>query len=87
MGVDVGTPGTGSDISRNSELRELESPHSKLNWSATDNVESGMTGRSNDNDRTLPESLSFGLILKKVCIFLKVGLSIPVDSCSLIHIF
>lgn len=79
MGVDVGTPGTGSDISRNSELRELESPHSKFNWSATDNVESGMTGRSSEDDKTLSKSLSFGLILKKVCIFLKVGLSTPVD--------
>ncbi|CAH8258497.1 unnamed protein product [Arabidopsis lyrata] len=66
MGVDVGTPGTGSDISRNSELQELESPHSKFNWSATDNVESGMTGRSNEDERTLSKSLSFGLILKKL---------------------
>lgn len=83
MGVDIGTPGTGSDISRNSELQELESPHSKFKWSATDYVESDMSGRSNDNERTLSESLSFGLILKKVCIFFKVGLSIPVDS--LVH--
>lgn len=67
MGVDVGTPGTGSDISRNSELREPESPHSEFNWSATDKVESGTTGRSTNNERTLSESLSFGLILKKVC--------------------
>ncbi|CAH2067762.1 unnamed protein product [Thlaspi arvense] len=66
MGVDVGTPGTGSDISRNSELRELESPRSNFNWPATDNVESGMTGRSTDTEGTLPESLSFGLILKKL---------------------
>ncbi|XP_023643425.1 uncharacterized protein LOC17894394 isoform X2 [Capsella rubella] len=65
-GVDVGTPGTGSDISRNSELRELESPHSKFNCSATDHVESGMTGRSNEDERTLSNSLSFGLILKKL---------------------
>ncbi|KFK42174.1 hypothetical protein AALP_AA2G220700 [Arabis alpina] len=66
MGVGVGTPGTGSDISRNSELREVESPHSKFNGSATDYVESRMTGRSNDNEKTLSESLSFGLILKKL---------------------
>ncbi|CAN8240295.1 unnamed protein product [Cochlearia groenlandica] len=66
MGVGVGTPGTGSDISRNSDLQELESPHSKLNSSATDNVESGMGGRSNDDERSLSESLSFGLILKKL---------------------
>ncbi|AEE36028.1 PHD finger family protein [Arabidopsis thaliana] len=66
MGVDVGTPGTGSDISRNSDLQELESPHSKFNLSATDNVESGMTGRSNEDERTLSKSLSFGLILKKL---------------------
>lgn len=82
MGVDVGTPGTGSDISRNSELQELESPHSKFNWSATDNVESGMTGRSNEDERTLSKSLSFGLILKKVYIFLFAGLSIPVESLA-----
>uniref|UniRef100_A0A1J3GMS1 Protein Jade-3 n=1 Tax=Noccaea caerulescens TaxID=107243 RepID=A0A1J3GMS1_NOCCA len=66
VGVDVGTPGTGSDISRNSELREPESPHSEFNWSATDKVESGTTGRSTNNERTLSESLSFGLILKKL---------------------
>lgn len=82
MGVDVGTPGTDSDISRTSELQELESPHSKFNWSATDNVESGMKGRSNEDERTLSKSLSFGLILKKVCIFLQVGLSIPFDSLA-----
>jgi hypothetical protein len=45
-----------------------------------DNVESGMTGRSNEDERTLSKSLSFGLILKKVCIFLLAGLSIPVES-------
>ncbi|CAE5964495.1 unnamed protein product [Arabidopsis arenosa] len=32
----------------------------------TDNVESGMTGRSNEDERTLSKSLSFGLILKKL---------------------
>ncbi|XP_024007484.1 uncharacterized protein LOC18009413 isoform X2 [Eutrema salsugineum] len=64
MGIDVGTPG--SDISRNSDVRELGSPRSNINWSATDNVESEMTWRSTDNERTLSESLSFGLILKKL---------------------
>ncbi|XP_056850425.1 uncharacterized protein LOC108824486 isoform X1 [Raphanus sativus] len=66
MGVDVGTPGTRSDISRNSELRELESPCSEFNLSATDIVESGITGRSTDDEKTQSESLSFGLILKKL---------------------
>ena len=69
MGVDVGTPGTRSDISRNSELRELGSPRSEFNLSATDIVESGITGRSTDDEKTQSESLSFGLILKKVCIY------------------
>ncbi|CAD5317498.1 unnamed protein product [Arabidopsis thaliana] len=32
----------------------------------TDNVESGMTGRSNEDESTLSKSLSFGLILKKL---------------------
>nr|VDD64743.1 unnamed protein product [Brassica oleracea] len=66
MGVDVGTPGTRSDISRNSELRELGSPRSEFNLSATDIVESGITGRSTDDEKTQSESLSFGLILKKL---------------------
>ncbi|KAL1214298.1 histone H3-lysine(4) N-trimethyltransferase ATX1 [Cardamine amara subsp. amara] len=66
MGVDVGTPGTGSDISRNSELRELELPNSEFNSSATDNVESGTTGRISEDESTLSKSLSFGLILKKL---------------------
>ncbi|KAL0702080.1 hypothetical protein Bca4012_058202 [Brassica carinata] len=66
MGVDVGTPGTRSDISRNSELRELESPRSEFNFTATDIVESGITGRSTDDEKTQSESLSFGLILKKL---------------------
>ncbi|XP_009106422.1 uncharacterized protein LOC103832208 isoform X3 [Brassica rapa] len=66
IGVDVGTPGTRSDISRNSELRELGSPRSEFNLSATDIVESGITGRSTDDEKTQSESLSFGLILKKL---------------------
>ncbi|CAF2205158.1 unnamed protein product [Brassica napus] len=66
MGVDVGTPGTRSDISRNSELRELGSSRSEFNLSATDIVESGITGRSTDDEKTQSESLSFGLILKKL---------------------
>ncbi|CAN6853112.1 unnamed protein product [Brassica oleracea] len=66
-GVEVGTQGTGSDISRNSELQELESPRSEFDRSATDIVESGMTERSTDNEKkTRSESLSFVLILKKL---------------------
>ncbi|XP_056850053.1 uncharacterized protein LOC108842567 isoform X2 [Raphanus sativus] len=65
-GVEVGTQGTGSDISRNSALQELESPRSEFDRSATHIVESGMTERSTDNEKTRSESLSFVLILKKL---------------------
>ena len=50
-------------------MQELESPRSEFDRSATDIVESGMTERSTDNEKkTRSESLSFVLILKKVCI-------------------
>ncbi|CAN6990733.1 unnamed protein product, partial [Brassica rapa subsp. trilocularis] len=62
----LGAQGTCSDISRNSELQELESPRSEFDRSATNIVESGMTERSTDNEKNRSESLSFVLILKKL---------------------
>ncbi|CAN6851042.1 unnamed protein product [Brassica oleracea] len=64
--VEVGAQGTCSDISRNSELQELESPRSEFDRSATNIVESGRTERSTDNEKTRSEFLSFVLILKKL---------------------
>ncbi|KAG2313522.1 hypothetical protein Bca52824_025079 [Brassica carinata] len=72
--VEVGTQGTGSDISRNSALQELESPRSEFDRSATDIVESEITERGTDNEKTRSKSLSFVLILKKLIDLGKVDL-------------
>ncbi|XP_019058104.1 PREDICTED: uncharacterized protein LOC104813639 isoform X3 [Tarenaya hassleriana] len=66
MSVNAGRSGTNFDISGNSELLETESPHSKLSGSMPDSVESGMSEKSDFNEIALSESLSFGLILKKL---------------------